>query len=394
MAEQILWTYQDAVERLIDRGSIDRSGLSLRHARRAVLDAYLELSNAHRWECGQLTRILQTSASQSSSTITYDHTGGASERLVTIAAGTFPSWAALGVIVIDDVPYPVATRESSTTLTLRPESNPGADVAAGTSYKIYRYAYVLPVNFRRVIRLYDLERKWEVPFMSQDHLRAVHTHLFSTPSVPEFASVGNPHEYFGALSLMFTPPPSAARSYELHYEAGFRPLAFTAGEKYSTGTAAVSAGSTTCTITTGSLPESCINCVIRFSADGTTEPTSAAGGLAGDNPYFAQRIIIARASGTSVTLDSVVHDSTALSGVKFTVSDPIDIEPQAMQRAFWDLCEANYAKHCGKDDWRDLMGDAYRAVRLAIEADQREPANNRAMLYDPYLRTTVDAEIE
>ena len=53
---------------------------------------------AHQWTFMFPVTTLSINAPQSSSTITYDHTGGSSENLVTIASGTWPTWAADAMI--------------------------------------------------------------------------------------------------------------------------------------------------------------------------------------------------------------------------------------------------------------------------------------------------------
>lgn len=70
---------------------------------------------------------------------------------VTIVAGvvtgdgtTFPSWAADAEIVVEDVSYSVATRDSATQLTL---DDTAVTAAAGTAYSLLQLDYVLPDLF-------------------------------------------------------------------------------------------------------------------------------------------------------------------------------------------------------------------------------------------------------
>jgi hypothetical protein len=70
-------------------------------------------------------------------TIEYVHTGSANELEVTLSGGgTWPAWAATGVITILGVEYTVDARISTTILTLDSSSNPGANVAASTAYSL------------------------------------------------------------------------------------------------------------------------------------------------------------------------------------------------------------------------------------------------------------------
>ena len=100
------------------------------------------------------------------------NSGGANERQLTIAAGTWPTWAARGRVSISNATYAVENRVSTTILTLRPDQNPGADVAAGTAYNLYQQAYTLPVNFRRLLRLFHASQNREIRVVSMSELFA------------------------------------------------------------------------------------------------------------------------------------------------------------------------------------------------------------------------------
>jgi hypothetical protein len=69
-------------------------------------------------------------------TIVYDHAGGTPDRKVTLTGGTWPLWAASGVITISGVDYTVDARTSGTVITLESDSNPGEDITDATSYSL------------------------------------------------------------------------------------------------------------------------------------------------------------------------------------------------------------------------------------------------------------------
>src|SRR5690606_12812154 len=121
-----------------------------RDIRQAVLDGYDDVHHGAEWTFLYAPLQIALHAPQTSSTIAYDHTGGAYERVVTLAAGSWPDWAAYGTLKIGNALYQVATRESATQLTLREDSNPGDDVTAGTSYTLYQSSYPLPADFFRL----------------------------------------------------------------------------------------------------------------------------------------------------------------------------------------------------------------------------------------------------
>lgn len=64
--------------------------------------------------------------------------------VVTLAGGTFPSWAASGQIELDGVLYEVDSRDTGTQLTLE---NTTVDADAGSEYRLGRQSYDLSSNF-------------------------------------------------------------------------------------------------------------------------------------------------------------------------------------------------------------------------------------------------------
>lgn len=382
-----IWTFQDAVEHLLDAHElISREAPHERRARWCILQAYRDLSFRHSWNYFYRQRLMQTVAKQTSSTIDYDHTGGANERQVTLAAGTWPSWAAFGRIIIGDVHYEIDERKSNTILTLREDSNPGADVAAGTSYTLYRSAYPLPANFRKLCAVWDVaqERRLDEVDPVQHHSSLMH--FYDTPQEPWEVMVRSTGEHYGGMHLHFGPPPDTAKTYDLLYQVSPRPLNI---DKYSTGTVSITSGSATVTGSGTTFPTDCAGSIIRFSSSATV-PTSAIGGLDGtDNRFVMQSVIKSRDSATALTLEENAT-VTISAGSGYTISDPLDIEPGAMLTAFLRAAEAEFSVRAGRKDAPQKLALARQALLEAMEADSRyEPNGKRAASYDPYKRTSV-----
>jgi len=154
---------------------------------------------------------------------------------------------------------------------------------------------------------------------------------------------------------------------------------------------AVTAGSTTVTGTSTAFPEDCIGSIIRFS-ETSTAPTGVPGTFNGstpiDNRYYAQRVITARASATSLTIDQAVSSATALSGDSYTISDPLDIEYHSMFGAFMALAEAEFFKLAGRKDWMERANYARSKVLEAIETDSRAVVAPQRVFYDPFRHTS------
>ena len=386
-------TFKDAVEQLLDLHELDvRNGLNERRARLCVLQAYRDIPFRTAWSYYYRQRLLQTVASQTSSTVTYDHTGGAYERVLTIAAGTWPSWAAYGRVIIDETHYEVEDRKSSTELTLTETSNPGADVAAGTTYELYRSAYPLPANFRSLVSIWDVDEQRQLSVIEPAEQHKVLA-SYDEPSTPEWVAIRSTGEFYGGLCLHFSPPPSEAATYDMLYMATPRPLTIDA---YSAGTVAVTNGSTTVTGTNTVFPTSCVGSVIRFSTS-SAPPTSLLGEIASDgggadNPFAMQGVIKTRSSATSLVLEEAATVEIP-SGSAYVISDPLDIEPGAMYTAFMSHAEAEFSQRAGREDATRRLALARQRLLEAMEADTRvENTGNPRSSYDPFTRTNLTSE--
>ena len=87
--------------------------------------------------------------------VSYDHTGGASELLVTLAGDTWPSWFdatsdEFTTLRIAGVDYYVATWVSTTTLTLSTANNPGENVDATEDFSLHQDNYLLPDDYGNI----------------------------------------------------------------------------------------------------------------------------------------------------------------------------------------------------------------------------------------------------
>jgi hypothetical protein len=381
--DTVVYTFQDVVEHLLDLHGVDRDGLNQRNARRAILSAYRDLPNKHPWGYYYRQRLFQTAASYSTGTVAFDHTGGANERQLTLTTGTWPTWAEFGRVIIDSVHYEVERRISSSIVTLREDSNPGADVAALTTYEIYRNAYPLPANFHRLGHLWDVSQNRSIPVIEQQAHHDL-ANFYDTPSTPWQVAIRGTSDYYATMQLLFGPPPNELRTYDLLYEVTPRPLKI---DEYKRGTIAISG--TGATITGGVAPASCVGSILRVAATADA-PSGATGGICGDNPFASQHVIKTRTSDTVLVLE---ESGSTVTGMGYVISDPIDIEAGAMLNAFLRMCEAEFCRTVGRKDANDRMALAHQAIIEAIEADQRMPrGNGPAAIYDPFRNATVTTE--
>lgn len=361
------WTFQDAVERLLDNfGEIGRDGRNYRIAKEAVINAYDTLARVHQWKYYVRRHVFQTDAAYSTGTVAYDHTGGSSERIFT-TTGTWPTNAALGYVRIGTSHWPISKRISATIVQGREDMNPGADIAA-SAYEWYRSEYPYPALTVRTGALIDATDRYPLTWVSPEAAAEMALSWNSgATDRPQWYTVRGDGRYLNNLSFVFIAPPNAARTYEYLEHASGWPLTT---EKLATGTVTVSAASTTATVSAAVLTSNHIGCVLRTSNTATL-PTSLRGGLALDNPYEYQRIIKSVTSTTACVLDSAI--AAGVTAKAYTISSPLDIDNGPMFRAFSSLCEWEFCVRANRDDRLTTQKERQwnQHLLLAMDADRR-----------------------
>ena len=359
--DQELLTFQDAVEHVLDAFDVPRDSRNHRLAIRAVLKAHRMLPTFHPWPYYRRPLVINVVAPYSTGTIAFDFTGGTYERLITLSSGTFPTWAGFGVIRIADVYYPVQQRIDSTRITLDSRRCPSADLAAGTSYSIFRDRYPLPLDFRRHDRVFEAGTNREL-FIVDPGLAAAQMFRSGGNSSPYLACIVEDENFQGGLALMVSPSVSAATSLQFLYERKMRPLVT---EKYETGTVTITVDSATVTGSGTAWSEKHIGCLLRVSPN-TTAPTPIAGSITATdpNPAAYTRIVTGVSAATTLLVDETMGETA--SGRAYTISDPVDVT-DLMIDVFVRLAELEYAKLSGRED--TPLRNAYFASALEIARD-------------------------
>lgn len=382
MNSSALWTFQDAVEYLIDSSRATGSmSDERRNARRAVLDAYREFPLRDDWSYFTRRGQFITESSQSTGTITYDHTGGAYERLVTLSGATWPDNARYGAVIIGSEHYLIESRISSTAVTLRHDSNPGADVAAGTGYTYYRNVYPVPLDFRAGTNPMEFDQSGRgIPYVTPSELLTLLAVNDSPQSWANAYTIRGVTDDYNTLAFELTPPPSTAVTFTYLYQADPRPLqTFGASTEYSTGTLSVSG--TTVTGVGTSWAARMEGCVIRFPPSGSsTIPTGIYGAYGNDNPAHEYRVVMDVATITSLTIDQSLTGT--YSGAKYTIGDPLDLDYHVMLDAFLALCDLKLARLLGQDRQVVTSKEAawQREFAKARGQDARTPSPQRMAL--------------
>lgn len=360
-----VYTLQDALDHMTDLYDIDNAGRQGRSKIRAVLDAWRDLWTLSEWTHLDKGAMLWTAASYDTGTIAYTH----STRTVALTGGTFPTDMVWRKILIGEELYPVEYQPSSTTVVLPERSNPGANVASGTSYTALRSEYPLDHEVAAIGPLRSASdcTPTRVTDYELENLRA---NFAGTPGTPFYYAIRGSQNGLGQMVVDFVPAPTVAASY--YFAAKMRPRElrrWTGGAaEHSTGTVAVDAGSTV-TGTGTAWTSAMVGCVMRFTSSTTVLPTGMVGVTDRDNPYSECRVVKSVSSATSLILDEAVEGT--YSGTKYTIGDPIDVTPEVWN-LFLRMCERASVFLIPKMDQLSLRESMYRdALRKAKAADAR-----------------------
>lgn len=356
-----LLTYQDALEHLESHTNSGTMDAERRDFRTAVLGAYTDLASRYDWLYFHTELDVRLDASYGTGTVEYTD----STRKVTLTGGVWPSNAIEGRVKINDVRYPIESRDSDTSITLPTSANPGSDVSSGTSYSWIRTSYTLPADFKDMDPPHTEDSYMNVAPVTLDTILGFERHVRASANPPQWYALGpDPHVY-GQMAIYVQYEPSTAEGLRFYYRRYPRRLKYSGMETAaSAGTVKTNVDNSAIIDGTGtSFTSDMVNSVIRF---GTTseKPT----GVRGLNPYSEQRIIKSVNSSTSITLDSA--PTTVASGTKYVVSDPVDLRV-TMVEAFLRGCEWKLSLSRRTQDAppADTFQWYTEAIRLAGESE-------------------------
>lgn len=363
-------TFADLIDHVLAYSGTDATRASSQNQRRAVLNAYTLLPTVHEW-CYYLDILrIATSASYNTGSLVYDHTGGASERMLTLTGGTWPSWAALGSIRINDIPYVVSSRQSDTVLILSAESNPGADLTSAEGrWILFRDTYSLPENFVGGDEIVTNENGGVLHFV---HPRdwAGSRRVQTGPGRPVVYTYTGDRTTYNRQVIRLWPPSDAVYSLDMLYRRKPRAMVF---DYVTDGTVSIASGDNTLTGVGTRFRSDHVGCVVRLALDATEPPT----GYKGLNPYIFETTIASYTSGTSVELtDAPTAD---FSGVAYVISDPCDIETATHEVYLLRECERQMRMVARMDTKRDEAIEYDLALERARETDAKNTSQRAEM---------------
>jgi len=283
--------------------------------RRAIRQALWDVSSSHQWPYYHDYYHLLADAPYTTGTVTYT----ASTRRLTISGGTWPSWAAYGVIILDTKHARLESRTSATVATVSAADAPADDYSG--SFTLYRYQFELD----HTLNLYKFGRLLVDQTAVLDY---VPPDLFETDARrSHLTSGGRPRQFtvsrgptIGRTTLSIWPWPSEAMRFRFGYLRHPRDIKVW---EYDTGVVTTTETSSTVAGTDTSWTSDHVNCLLRIGSNRNAAPTSRDG----RNPPLAEVLVRSVQSATTLVTASEVLASTQ--NVAHTLSDVLDLDVQA-----------------------------------------------------------------
>jgi hypothetical protein len=379
-------TVADVLTHLQDFAGSNLKASQLRQRRKAISLGYQHLTTLQPWRYYIKQDRISVAAPYTTGTISYDHTGGAAERLVTLNGGTFPSWTGRGTLVpASGAEYEISERLTDTTATLTETSNPGSDFSS-TAYTLYNDKHLLPLDALSIDQLYGASDKKELTWTDpKDFLQQ--RQKGKKTDRPGFYTLLGDVDAMGRMMIRLAPFPVAALEIDYTYARNARPLLF---DSYTAGTV-TTAATTAVTGASTSWVAAMVGSVLRVgyaSADVAEDLADTAPqwfeSMAMPYPWLYEQRVTDVDSATALTVDAAIP---ALSGVRYEISDPIDIEQGAMMTAFMRCCEWQLGCLMRWQDRKELGDEYERALMAAIQVDKNYNLRSR-------IEPTPVAEIE
>lgn len=357
-------TFRDLIDHAATFLGLGPGGAASRAVRIAVQDAVREVTEHRRWTYLLRSHRIYVPAQHVTGTVSYDHTGGASERLLTFSSATLPTWAGSGVIEFDNRRHKVSSKLSTSTLQLDATLNPGDDVAA-TSYILWQNLFALPEDFVTLDMPYGSERfkMGRSTYSHQGDWLALEQDGDATGSPWLFRIVGDPDAAdLGKMVIESWGPPAAQIDADMLYVRRPRMMQLSGYKSEHTDGTVSTASNTTLTGSGTSFADAFEGAIVRVSDHATKVPT----GIDGEYPYAEERVLDTFTSTTSFSVTPAF--SLTASGKKYVISDPVDADP-IMYRAIKAGVDWHCAKMSRHRDMAMIRGVFDRALSEANSLD-------------------------
>ena len=217
-ANRLTWT--DAETRLVD--SFIQRGLKTFYNQ--ALSP--QTKQKHRWSFLRSEYTITTVAPYSTGTV------ACTAGVVTLTSGTWPSWVASGVLIVNWTWYTIASRDSATQITLTDTS---VSITSGSTYKVVQVDYDLPTNFGGldgplIFKPGNLAFHTSVPLVGEYQIPEGRQRwdIVSFPQIAALKQKAQDSTYGSRWAITFYPSPD--RAYQLVGRVKYDPAPLTAGK--------------------------------------------------------------------------------------------------------------------------------------------------------------------
>lgn len=358
-----IFTLNDLVHRMTLRTSGKATEQHKALVTRAIQDAIRSLPAKHDWSFFRRQSRFTASPIQSNG-ITYDHSGGSVERLVTITSGNYwPQDAEYGQLRIGEQTFRILRRLSDTTVQLESDFSLRGDFTGTVSWE--RRAYRFSREITRIHYLHDITADRAVPYLAPSD--------FQESSYTEWGH-GTRHVFtwqnhggrFGSSEIILLPAPNTNNIFEV--SATVNPH-IPSIVSIASNDASVTQGTTSVSSAGSSFTSRLIGSVFRLSIDASPPVDFKS------SDWEFQAFITDVPDSNTLTLSEVVP-STA-SGRGFVISSPVELEASVHLEYIED--EA-YFQYCKNHDHRSLQQSsqvANSSLRAAMARDNKVSLNSR-----------------
>lgn len=359
IAQPEIFTLHDLVHRLTLRTGSTPTDRTLAMFSRAIQDAIRGLPGKHDWRYFNRQSRFVSSASVDLS-ISYDHTGGAHERLVTVTDGALPADASFGELRIGESSYRVMNRITDSLCTLEPDFCLTEDMTGGATWTRRAYQFsreMLKINYVR-----NITRGLDLSFLPSS---LTYTDSYHCTGYPHHFTYQNHNGSFGVSEFILTPSPTLSEVYEV--SGTVSPLI--PRINYISGTnAAATIDSDTVTSASASFDKSLVGTVFRLSRD-STPPT----GYNYEDWYF-QAFVVEVTNATTLKLSELIPET--VTGRGYSISSPIDAESSVMLEYLEDEAYHQYTKNHDHKTFPIARKVASESLRMAVARDNRISLNS------------------
>lgn len=352
-------TYFDLVESLIVSSYGGPQDAEQRDIRSAIHKAYDELTTIRDWSCYQVHGRVITEPPYATGTVSYD----SSTNQLTLSGGTWPTWATYGHVRVGVRIAAIATRNSSTVVTLDDDLKFPATFTA-EPYTLYRLLYPLPADFKNLDEPSSEYNWWSGLYVTPDEAMKLERVWRATGAPYHWTVLRMGSQWV----LKFIGYPIKVETVDFTYRRLPRALRYSGHEANSRAGTIARSGTTVTLSGATTFVDGFDGAVLRVG-DTSNHP----GPIESLTPYVSESLI---SSVTSSTVLETESSGTVAGSTKYLITDPIDIAPH-MQAAMDAACQYFLARirKTGEDKAFQLY---QRDLRLALERDQLAPLSGRS----------------